>query len=99
MENFPKEYYDYKESPLPPEEQEELNNLRRIQFERELNEEERQRFLELSQKEKGNKEEGLSEAEKTEYRQLSREQIDGTDWTPEKAKRIVELQKKLEGRN
>lgn len=38
---FEESKYDYKESPLPPEEQKELNRLRRLQFEGQLNEDQK----------------------------------------------------------
>ncbi len=85
---------DYKESYLPPIEQEELNALRRVQFEREFNEEEGKSFFELSKKEEQNRS-GVSEEEKVEYLQLTREQTEGRIWTPEKGKRVVELQNKM----
>jgi hypothetical protein len=95
-----KETYDYKESLLPPEEQTELNKLRMTLFERKLTEEEEGRFLELSEKEQGEKNRrsrkpGLTEEEKREWLQLTREQTESINWTLEKAERLLKLQKKM----
>jgi len=89
------ESYDYSESHLSPEEQADLNALRRLQFERAFNDRERQRFFELSEKEGRNGKPGLIEEEKAEYLQLTREQTESRNWTPEKANRLLELQKKM----
>ena len=86
--------YDYKESVLIPEEQEELNRLRRLQIEKSFTDEERKRFLELAKKEEELHKEKpkLTDEEKLELQELRKKQIESKEWTKEDAKRLIELQ-------
>ncbi len=87
-----KKEYDYKESILPSGEQGRLNELRSIQIDRDFTPDELEEFQRLSREETP---ELPSEEEKQEYLALTRKQTDSKDWTPDNAKRLRELAKKM----
>lgn len=89
--------YDYKESLLPPEEQRELNELRRLRFERPLNEDQRKKLMELEAKEEKIRttgKPGLTNEEEQEYLELTRKQTGSKGWTPEDWEKLRELEKR-----
>lgn len=85
---------------MTPEEKEELNELRRLQLN--ASEQEfkpyKERFLALSGKETQYLDKPLTEAERTQYMELTRQQSRGENWTPEDAKRLQELQQRIDRR-
>jgi len=89
-----KENFDYRESILEPEEQNELNELRRLQGNTELTEEQIAKLKELTKKEEALRtgKPGLTEAEETELRELRKKQYAGGEWTKEDAEKLIELQ-------
>ncbi|OGZ07488.1 MAG: hypothetical protein A3C13_00220 [Candidatus Lloydbacteria bacterium RIFCSPHIGHO2_02_FULL_50_11] len=90
--------YDFKESAVQMNKQEELAELRKKQMVGEFTLEESKRYRELTSEDEdtqGASMEGLTNTEKEELSALRREQIVSTGWTPEKAKRLIELTKKL----
>jgi hypothetical protein len=85
--------YDFKSSLLNPDEQIALNRLRKKLINGPgLTSDERAEYRLLSDKEKRAKNpDKLTTEEEQEFMQLSKEQISGENWSPEKAKRIKEL--------
>ena len=88
-----KEEFDYKESILPKEKQERLNELRRVMIDRPLTSEESRDFLQLQKEHDLEKRGGaVIGSEKEEYLELTRKQTESKDWTPEDAKKLRRLQ-------
>lgn len=81
-----------------PGELEELRNLRQKQVEGGYTEADRLRLLELQRQQEavGSASKPLSDDERAEYFRLTRDQTAGNDWTPEKASRVVELQRRMD---
>lgn len=96
MENSLKEEdFDYKESILPKDKQERLNELRRAMIDRPLTPEELRDFSQLQKEHDFEKQGGaVIGSEKEKYLELTRKQTEGgKDWTPEDAKELARLQK------
>lgn len=85
--------YDYRESLLPPEEQRELNELRGLLFKGPLNDAQRERLIELGDKEEKRRtgKPGLIKEEEQQYLELTRKQTRSRGWTPQDQKKVREL--------
>ena len=81
-----------------PEELAELADLRRRQIDGPYAEADRLRLIELQglQEKARSGIKPLSDDERAEYSRLTREQIAGTDWTPVKAARVMDLQRRID---
>ena len=100
MEGFEPKNFTYEDSILPPKEQEELNALRLKLRSEDLIGDERQRYLELSEKEEkiknpekfSNLKQEITDEERLELIELQKRQAGSTNWTENDRLRLVELQ-------
>ena len=89
--------YDFRESLLPPGEQERLNELRKIRLKRNFTPEELEAFRRLSEAEESQRE--LTSEERKEYTRLSKKLTDKGFADKEERARFVKLQRKLDESN
>jgi len=91
----PGERENLKPEGLSDQEKEELRELRKRQVFGPWTEADRQRLLGLSAKEEAAKG-PLSPQERAEYIELTKRQTSGEKWTPEDARRLSELQRRVD---
>ena len=92
---FPREKENLRPEGLSNQERDELRELRKRQVFGPWSETDRQRFLELSAKEEAGGS-PLSPQERAEYIELTKRQTAGENWTPEDARRLSELQRRVD---
>jgi hypothetical protein len=90
-----REKENLKPGELSNQERDELRKLRKRQVFGPWSEADRQRFLELSAKEEAGRS-PLSSQERAEYIELTKRQTSGEKWTPEDARRLSELQRRVD---
>jgi len=91
----PGERENLKPEGLSDQEKEELRGLRKRQVFGPWSEADRERFLKLSAKEEAGRS-PLSPQEWAEYIELTKRQTSGGEWTPADARRLSELQRRMD---